>query len=181
LWTKSLAVNPGNKKFDFENILRTIFLKSYNTYSFENNIYKSGGSYYYPDYYTSGDSEFKFGCARTGEGIANSFCAVYPVISNINLYYGDTNKSIASSSGWVFTVPSKWVYRLEFNSDVDAEQQPLTRIIIDWGDNKRQTITGEDEHSDVDKPHVFYHYYSSSGSKAIKITITDNWGAWDDN
>lgn len=182
LWAKTpVNQNIGNHKSDFENILRTIFLKSYNTYSFQNNIYKSGISYYYPDYYTSGASEFKFGCTRTGEGIANSFCAVYPVIGNINLYYGDTNKSIASSSGWSFIVPSKGVYRLEFTSDIDAEQQPLSKIVIDWGDNKQQTITGEDEHPDSASPHTFFHYYSSSGSKTIKIRITDNWGAYDDN
>jgi len=189
LWKQPLSDSALlNQKPDYENILRTLFLKSYNNYSFQYGMYKPG-AYIYPDYTTippaSATSDFNSsGCARVGEGLS-SFCAVFPTLKNINMYYGDTKTIIAivisATTDLTFQIPSKGVYRLEFNSDVDSEQQPLKKVVIDWGDGNTQTITGEDEHPNIANPHVFYHYYGSSGAKQIKIKITDNWGFYKEN
>ncbi|MDP2944689.1 MAG: hypothetical protein Q8N57_03970 [bacterium] len=159
----------------YENILRTLFLKSYNGYSFVDGFYTSGNlDDYYQDYTDPSNSIFiPRPCVRSGEGMS-SFCPVWPYISRINLYFGDTTVSLASTTGWTFNLNKTGVYRLEFNSRVDAEQQPLKRISIDWGDDNKQVITGQDQHPT--NPHVFYHYYNSTGLKPLKITVYDNWG-----
>ncbi|MDD4444056.1 MAG: hypothetical protein PHP81_03220, partial [Patescibacteria group bacterium] len=88
-----------------------------------------------------------------------------------NLYYNE--QAIDDISG---NKPAG-VYALKFNSLVNAEQQPLNMIYIDWGDTNTQAITGVDHHPDSGNPHVFYHYYSSSPvGKTITIKIWDNWG-----
>jgi len=183
LWSRNLSNNDNwDGKPNYENILRTLFLKSYNSYSFANGSYVSG-SVSYPDYTTVSEDTTVFrkdeSCIRTGEETGNSFCSVWPVVSRVNLYFGDTKSPIASTTGWRFNIPQKGVYRLEFNSKVDAEQQPLKRISIDWGDGNKQIITGQDQHPT--NPHSFYHYYSFTGYKAITITIYDNWGFYGSN
>lgn len=175
LWNKVLWNNDPSKigTMDYENILRTLFLKSYNSYSFTDGSYISSSDYY-RDYTDPNTTFTPRPCpVRSGEGMS-SFCPVWPTISRINLYFGDTAASIASTSGWTFNLSKTGVYRLEFNSRVDAEQQPLKRISIDWGDDNKQVITGQDQHPT--NPHSFYHYYSSTGLKPLKITIYDNWG-----
>ena len=73
--------------------------------------------------------------------------------------------------------PSAGVYALKFNTFVNAEQQPLNMIYIDWGDDNQQAITGADHHPDANNPHVFYHYYDSSPvGKTVTIRAWDNWG-----
>ena len=75
-----------------------------------------------------------------------------------------------------FNVAQKGIYRLEFNTAVDSEQQPLKNLTIDWGDGNTQIITNQDNHPLAGLPHIFYHYYSQIGQKTIVIKVTDNWG-----
>ncbi|MCX6794461.1 MAG: hypothetical protein NTY31_00455 [Candidatus Falkowbacteria bacterium] len=175
------------EKPHYENILRTLFLKSYNSYSFVNGFYTSSETDYYQDYTVSGANTTISGadifpqtnCVnRSGEGMS-SFCPVYPTISPINLYFGDTAVPLVSTPNigtrsWRFNLSKTGVYRLEFNSRVDAEQQPLKRISINWGDDNKQVITGQDQHPT--NPHSFYHYYSSANLKDLEVTVYDNWG-----
>ena len=109
----------------------------------------------------------------------SSFCPVYPTVNNMALYFGDTKNQPGFNEG-SFGILKTGVYRLELNSKVDAEQQPLKKIYIDWGDGNQQIITGQDQHPDPTNPHIFYHYYSSTGGKHIKVTIYDNWGFYND-
>ena len=101
----------------------------------------------------------------------DEFCAIFPIVSNINLYYGDSNAVLNPSSNY-----PRGIYRLEFNSNVDKEQQPLKSIEINWGDGSSQVITGESARPDASRPHVIYHYYNDSNSgRKIKVKIIDNW------
>ncbi len=176
LWDRPLG-NAGVR--DYVNILKTLFMTSYNSYSFDatSSIYKSNDEYYSD--YTKNSNFNSTTCSRSGEG-SSSFCAIRPVISNVKVYAGDT-KTAVPSSGKVFTLAAKGIYRLEFNSDVDVEQQPLARIEIDWGDGSSQTITGQDEKPSAASPHIFYHYYGYKGDRTIAIRIYDNWEFYDDN
>lgn len=66
-------------------------------------------------------------------------------------------------------------HRLDFYSSVNANQQPLREIFIDWGDGFKQVITGQDSR-ESGQAHSFYHYYSNSrNSVVIKIKVYDNW------
>jgi len=174
LWQQSLSYDFN----DYQNILRTIFLKSYNSFSFAttSQSYVSDDTNY--DFIKKIPSSFKQNCpnnVRTGEGI-DSFCAVWPEVSNVKAYYGNTNNRALISSGNNLIITTRGVYRLEFNSKVDSEQQPLKEIVINWGDGTKQVITGQDHRPSASNPHVFYHYYSQPGTKILNITIYDNWG-----
>jgi hypothetical protein len=95
---------------------------------------------------------------------------IYP--TSINLYLNNKKYSELDDK------PSG-IYALKFNTRVDAEQQPLNMIYIDWGDGSSQAITGIDHRPDSDNKHIFYHYYDKSPRNAdddkIIIKIWDNW------
>lgn len=154
-------------------ILRNLFLTSYNAYKFNGINYTPASELKYNDY-SNGVAPFSTAnCTRRGDG-SEAFCAVYPVLTNVKLYYN--NNVTPFSTAAKFTINTPGIYRLEFNSQVDVEQQPLKSIEIAWGDGNTQVITGQDEHRIT--PHVFYHYYSDIGSKDLSIKITDNWGIY---
>jgi hypothetical protein len=62
-------------------------------------------------------------------------------------------------------------------------------IYINWGDGGKQAITGQDQRSDSNNPHIFYHYYglkpdrtmwgrlsgNSDPNNNIFVNIWDNW------
>lgn len=103
---------------------------------------------------------------------AGGYCAVLPKLENVKLFFNDNPVILGSNS---YDVKQKGIYRLEFNSTVDPEQQPLRKIEIDWGDGYLQTITNQDNLPPTGDPHVLYHYYNQVGPKSIRIRITDNW------
>lgn len=105
------------------------------------------------------------------------YCAMFPKISNLKLFFNNSPAALTSTS--VYDVKQKGIYRLEFNSEVDKEQQPLKRIVIDWGDGYEQTITNQDDRPQVSDPHIFYHYYNKTGPKEIDVRIYDNWNFCD--
>ncbi len=168
----------------YEDLLRSIFIKSYNAfrYNLDAQFYVSDTGFYkdysYHDIGLPPAIPFKDPCPggvrNTAENIT-SFCAVWPQIKNVKLKLG--NQLVGGLNPYNINV--KGIYRLEFNTIVDKEQQPLKEIRIDWGDGKRQVITGQDHRPSTSTPHVFYHYYQSTGQKTIGITIYDNWGKYD--
>jgi hypothetical protein len=174
LWKNYLGQNG---QLDYQNILKTLFLKSYGSYRFTNGAYVSGG-----ENTSLNTSNTSLGlCPSSGRPVAdfnslvnakNSFCYVNPVIgtSTIVTY---NNKTVANSN--VVTVSEKGIYGLQFTSIIDPEQQPLKQIKIDWDDGSTQIITGQDSHPSAANPHIFYHYYKQTGTRTIHITITDNW------
>lgn len=164
---------------DHKAVLRNIFLKSYGVYSFG-----GSGTGYIPvdetfDWVSSVQS-----CAsgvRPDDNLPSSFCAIFPVISNPKLCLGESTVSSDCLSDFRF---KKGIYRLQFNSTVDSEQQPLRRIYIDWGDGNSQIVTDQDQHPSAGNPHVFYHYYNRDSQTAAEkpsVRIYDNWeryGSW---
>ena len=176
LWQNALGT--ANNIPDFVPILKTVFLKSYNSYEYN----PVEGAY---EIASNGSYDFSSASLRPGQCTNNirptvsyngaasnsSFCAVFPDIENMKLKF---NNTLVGSSN-PFNILKKGIYTLEFNTKVDIEQQPLKNIYIDWGDDSKQIITGQDYKPSEDNPHVFYHFYRDIGEKTISITIWDNW------
>jgi hypothetical protein len=168
----------------YKNILRTLFLKTYNafTYDWDQQSYVPTTDGTYKDY-TTPEIPFLDPCGSVTDRNSNnltSFCAIRPTIKNLTLKFA-SGQTISGTNS--FYIPAKGVYKLEFNTIVDPEQQPLKEIRIDWDFNGTdlnpiQVITGQDHHPSPDNPHVFYHYYKSTGNKTIRVTVYDNWGKY---
>ncbi|MFA5754512.1 MAG: hypothetical protein WC905_04130, partial [Patescibacteria group bacterium] len=166
---------------DSVNILKTLFLKAYNSFAIsDNGTYVSTSTYNKTSELTicsgpGGSRPADSGPAsqvEPGKGAPN-FCAVYPKIFNVQLYVGNSQAKATSTSNSFEA--KKGIYRLEFNTLVDVEQQPLRRIVIDWGDNKYQVVTDQDQRPSADNKHIFYHYYAQTKSYPIRIRAYDNW------
>jgi hypothetical protein len=187
LWSNYLGKPDDSKNTppaDYQNILKTLFLKSYGAYSFQNGTYVNGTA-------SSSDLTKMPSCPISGRpnpkcdnmasnlayfcnasSSADSFCYVNPKISGVSAFPADQT---ISGSGI-----TKGIWGLKFNTTIDPEQQPLKEIKINWEGNdsatSTQVITGQDSHPSLSDPHIFYHYYQTTASRTIKITITDNWG-----
>lgn len=169
LWSKSLSPSAPANSAEFKNILQTLFLKTYSSYSYDGGSYLADNSGY--------NSRIGLGeCSsaiRDADSSPSSFCAIYPQVKNVKL---KLNGQVIQPSGTnTYNISKRGVYALEFNSIIDKEQQPLKEIHINWGDSD-QIITGQDAKESAATPHVFYHYYNTTGAKTITITVTDNWG-----
>lgn len=178
LWNNQLSKNEGGAQPDYKNILKTIFLKSYSSYK-----YDYSQKTYIPASYDYDDIAALPNCGAsrplnfsTPTTASQSFCAVWPKINNVKLYFGDSTDFISPSGVNSYNIDKKGIYRLEFNTTVDSEQQPLREIRINWGYNQTQVITGQDHHPAAATPHVFYHYYSQPNINNIEIEAYDNWG-----
>lgn len=169
-------------------MLNKIFLKSYAGFKWNGSAYVpellSSTTVNYSDYSNISPpfNASNNNCFRNREDLS-SFCAIYPTLTNVNLYYGSNSipfvNNVSNTSS--VTINTKGIYRLQFNSLVDAEQQPLKKIEIDWGDGYKQTINGQDHRPNAGSPHVFYHNYTKVGPTQIKVKITDNWGFFGEN
>ncbi len=97
-----------------------------------------------------------------------------PGVSNLKLYKADTSIEFNADSGI-----RAGNYRLEFNSNIDSDHQPLKEIFIDWGDGFKQVIIGEDSKSSSSEArHIFYHFYPDNralDSTIIRVRVYDNW------
>jgi len=179
LWKMPLSSVGG----DFQNILKTIFLKSYNAFAYQNGAYLSDGLGMYDKTGTSSPDGL-LGCngdryvddyPPNHSATSSSFCAIYPEIGqDFKVKY---NNLLISTSN-TFTVAQKGVYAIEFTTTVDPEQQPLKEIYVRWGDGTYQMITGQDNHPLASDPHILYHYYRSTGSVTVQVDIKDNWGRY---
>ncbi|MDA3803048.1 MAG: hypothetical protein PF488_04140 [Patescibacteria group bacterium] len=140
----------------YGNALSQIFLKSYNAYLYD----PANGGY----------------ISVEGYDKSSSVVGVAPVVENIELYYDETKKQVKEEDQL-----KAGNYRLEFNTEIDPNQQPLKQIVIDWGDFK-QVVIDENYRPDSTRPHVFYHYYSNAdNAKDIEVRVIDNWGKSSDN
>lgn len=110
-------------------------------------------------------------CSNNIRGV-NEYCHILPRISNIKLYFEDRTQPLAWRN---YDLVRRGIYRLEFNTNIDKEQQPMKKLIIDWGDGYTQAITNQDHAPSANSPHVIYHYYNQLGIKNIQIRIEDNW------
>jgi len=192
IWSTStppLYSMHNNTESNYQQILKTLFLKFYNSFSFNDGSYVSDGSVL-----TSGNkSDYSASISKcSGNSRSNddsdpdTFCAVYPRVSNPVLRFNGQAVYPANLSG-DFTntkISQTGIYSLEFNVNIDKEQQPLKSIFISWGDGSIQTVNGVDNRADNSAPHVFYHYYSTipaDGSHyRVAVRVADNWGFYDD-
>jgi len=181
LWNSGFyPKDHGGDTADYKNILKTIFLRSYGSYaySFSDRAYsQEGATYDYANPTTISSCQTRpVASYNNFPNSVDSFCAVYPRISNLTLKFND--KALGPAGAFnKFNINARGIYRLEFNTLVDSEQQPLREIRINWDDGEPvQVITGQDHHPSPSNPHVFYHYYRQPGTYSIFITIFDNWG-----
>jgi len=188
LWNQYLREGLGNL-VDDKDILRTLFLKSYNNYSYNytNQGYDISPAGAYNETNPSGVLPECQNSVRLLQSYSNpsplmsgsrpsDFCAVYPEIDNIRLRVAATDEEIQRDElTYFYTLPAAGVYRFSFTSTIDKEQQPLKLIYIDWGDGNQQVISGQDSHSDPANPHSIYHFYKKGDMVKISIAIYDNW------
>ncbi len=181
LWSKNLETVFSNK-FDFKDILKTIFLKTYNSYYYDGTSYTSDS---FGEYDNVGTILSKSQCKPrpinsdavppAQPNLDDSFCPIYPTLGSVAMKFGKT--AVATTTPTVFNIAKKGIYSLEFTTTIDPEQQPLKEIYIDWGDGNKQVITGQDSRPDSLNPHIFYHYYKGASLMHVQIVIADNWGA----
>lgn len=179
LWAPGKYLGMDNTP-DYDYILRSIFLKPYNSFSYNPGLgFYTTDNLSFPDY-SLPTEPLKNPCPGGTRTPDNSFCAVYPTISNVVMKFNGVKKT--DGGGLKFEIKNKGIYSLEFNTEVDKEQQPLKRIEIIWGDGTTQVITGQDNRSSITNPHIFYHYYvptfdmSQYWYEQIEINVYDNWG-----
>jgi hypothetical protein len=112
---------------------------------------------------------------------STSFYARYPRIENITLT--DSNGQPVDKEGDDWKVQNPGYYTLSFNTDVDAEQTPITKLIIrifkegsDW--TNADGIISQfniDNLPDNNNPHRITKPLSS-GDYKIVVKVVDNWG-----
>ena len=172
LWNKSLSASSAENP-DYADILKTLFLKTFSSYS-----YSYSNSTYSASLIGSYDKTTMIKCgspaSRDDDNSRFSFCAIFPQIKNISLKLN--GNVINGAAAPHYTISQRGVYELDFNTIIDKEQQPLKEIYIDWNDGTDQTISGQDSKSAIATPHVVYHYYNKTGDRKIQIKVTDNWG-----
>lgn len=178
LWEKPLGVyGTGAVQKDYDNILKTLFLNSYASYRLSSETYGYGNeTFNHSQTATAGDRILQ--CPATGRpnDQGNSFCYVLPIIKNVSMNYNGNPINI--TSGGVVNILNAGVYRLDFNTQIDKEQQPLRDIYIDWGDGNIQVINNQDSRPADSSPHRIYHYYASTGNKTLRLAVYDNWGIY---
>lgn len=173
LWNAAAVANLGQNAY--KEVFKNIFLKTTAAFSLNPNtrLYERADSLTFN--YTPGWCSTSPRPAWNSNNLEASYCAIQPVVRNVKLYFND-NKVVLTSNA--YDVKQKGIYRLEFNTIVDSEQQPLNKIEIQWGDGSTQTVTNQDNRSVATAPHIFYHYYGQTGQKNISITAYDNWGLY---
>lgn len=176
---KYLHERTKDLSFKADNILKNIFLTSYEGYLFENDSYKSELGYdsdgpadessYYESIHDGGNCTTS-DCHKTenDDTFSKYWKYILPKIANVKVNGSSLSNPLTVSPG---------IYKLSFTTTIDKEQQPLRNLIIDWGDGSQQNLVNQNNRPNDSDPHVLYHYYtSSSASITIKIKVTDNWG-----
>lgn len=165
--------------FDSSNILKNIFLSSYDGYAFNfgMGIYDSAPGYmgdfsvagsYRENIGTSGNICMNCHTANYDNNFNSYWRFVLPVVSNVRI------NEVSSNNGTI-NVQTPGVYKLTFNTIIDKEQQPLRDLRITWGDGSVQNLVNQDYRPNASQPHTVYHYYRTAGTYNIAIRITDNW------
>ena len=179
LWNGDKVANKDIiNSFNFQNVLKNVFLTSYDGYQFniEESRYVSHDGYLVEGYNTFVNqlNSSCINCHTTNND--KNFNAywkrVLPIVQNVKINGADTNSTIQ--------IDNPGIYTLTFNTIIDKEQQPLRDLFITWGDGEYQNLVNQNHHPDSTQPHTVYHYYKNAGSYNLKIRITDNWGFYDD-
>ena len=185
------AENTAKFNNNQKNTFKNIFLKAIGGFSFDsdNGGYQSSEDTSYDDSNlpSGGYNIKKCSSARPKDNkdfgstldADTDFCAIYPRIRNVYLYRGNgTGPALTPISEGKWSIGPGY-YTLKFNSFIDAEQQPMKEMRIDWGDGNVDIISNQDNHPST--PHVISHNYNynvgtTDVSRQIGIKVTDNWG-----
>lgn len=169
--------------FNYENILKNLFLSSFDAYEYQQDIgmYKTsadggysgrgvvGGSYR-PNMPNIGPPEDDRWDLHNRSNYHEYWYGIFPDVYNVEL--NSTSPSVDNT----FNLSGPGIYTLTFNTRVDSEQQPLKEIFVDWGDGTSQVFVNLDHRPDASNPHKIYHYYANpSDTTQIRIKATDNW------
>ena len=162
-----------DSSYEAKDILKNIFLTSYNSQKFNGTNWQSSGTNFD---FSQGTGSIPV-CPNINERISDTeWCFIPPQIENISLEKNDEPVTLNIDG---YDVPQSGEYQLKFNTIIDGEQAPLGDIIIDWDDDSGiQIISNQDYHPDPNYPHIITHsyIYPEGSSKNIKIKIFDNWG-----
>lgn len=116
---------------------------------------------------------------RIRSAAPNDYCAIPPSFSNIKFSNAISATTVINGGGNV---------GITLNTNADADQVPLSTIIIDWGDGQTPIQYPYAPKSDPKTPHIFSHPYNynradtahcAAGSSCIyqiKVQVKDNWG-----
>lgn len=179
MWNSTKLTNES-LKFNAENILKNLFLKSYAGYSydFKANAYivdnlasysSASSSSYIPSLKSYCSSASDHLSPNNDAKYSTYWCGVRPQINNVKI----DGQSVAGAQ------IKQGIHILSFNLAIDPDQQPLKDLVISWGDGSMQSLVNLDSQSDPNNPHKLYHYFSrdiAAGALNIRIKASDNWG-----
>lgn len=153
--------------------LNQIFVKKYNDL-----IYSTTAAGYVSTSSSAAFTEVSSSMSTTDSHIVtypNQIRQVLPIIKNNDIRLVASTTPLKIGNGEV-NILEAGLYQLSFNAVIDAEQQPMKQIVIDWGDGV-QVITNLDNKPENSTPHKFYHFYLK-GARHVEIKVFDNWGSY---
>jgi len=123
-------------------------------------------------------------CSNNTRTPETDFCAVYPTVSNIKLL-NNLNIAVPVSSDGKFSVSKGGFYLVSFNTNVDAEQVPISKLTIrikgeedSFTDNTGiKTLTNIDPQADTNNSHKIGAFLAD-GTYQIMVKVEDNWSKY---
>ena len=123
-------------------------------------------------------------CTNNTRTSETDFCAVYPTISNIKLL-NNLNIAVPVDSNGKFNVSKGGFYFISFNSNVDAEQVPISKLTIrikgeedSFTENTGiNSFTDIDPQADTNNPHKIGAFLAN-GTYQIMVKVEDNWSKY---
>ena len=169
--------------------LKNIFAKSYGIWHWEwidDAKPKDGGQYKEGALISSGTTLWDLPtdaapCPGNVRPTSGPLCLVAPSVSTIKV--NDKASEQLKSNGLI---------KLSFNTKVDPDQLPIVSYKVDWGDGKKDIVSGVTllNRTNPDNPFFLYHFYDfwemqragvscgpGSCSAQITITLKDIWNA----
>lgn len=110
-----------------------------------------------------------------------AFCAIYPQIKNIKLSgpIGEIPQTASGSN--VYRISRGGFYTLSFNTEIDADQAPIKRLIVQikdidasWSESNNIDLGNLDHRPKEDEPHHFTKFLPA-GDYIVVIKVIDNW------
>jgi hypothetical protein len=106
-----------------------------------------------------------------------SFCSVDPKI-NSDIKLRDIEGNLIPLTADGYSVVNAGYYTLSFGVDINPEQFPVGKLVIDFGDGSGNLTATQ---IDPSNNYNFVHYYnpqSVNQKYKIRIKVEDNWGSF---
>jgi hypothetical protein len=184
-----------SSKFIQRNLLKNLFLKGSSATDGFNYDYSMnpGRKFDCIDADTEEYLSSKLGCLNGPEDGAINFKFTPPLIGKNSLtcdggtkacpvkLFGPGGGEITQVAGeeGVFPIAVSGWYTLTFNTWVAIEQAPISKLIVNFGDNSPITpLRHIDSKNQIANPFYYQKYFSIADGKnrEIKIKVVDNWG-----